>query len=608
MSQLSLLTDFIPASSPVPVHAPARREFVSQAAFSARDYQQRGIDKAFELWGEGSHGVIFRQPTGSGKTVSGALIAERWCAQGENYHAIVIAHERQLVQQFSWEIEDVLGESAPIEMADQKAATSRLAKVIVASRATIKESDDKPNPRLRKFDNALNWLVIIDECHRWKWGLSSCKGILEWFAQNPKSKRLGLSATPERSDKVSLRKLFPDIASDYRLFDAAGGVCAVDDGWAVTYDQRFVTVEGVDFKNLREVAGDFTDEELGEKLTQREALLSLVKPTIDLVGERRTIIFNPTVAMAKAVAGAINSEVGADDLAVSLDGSYPDAIRRDVYRRHQRGDFQFLSVCGLCREGYNDPGIQAVAIFRPTKSRPLAEQMKGRGCRPLKGVVDGLATPEARRAAIAASAKPNCMIVDLVGVTGLADCASTASILAAGLEDEAEVVNRANAAAAAKSEAGEAVDMNDEVRKAARDLREERERARLARIAREEAERLEAERLGKIRGDVRYSERKVEQGQGGSVRRSSERKGPCMMFGKHKGEPIESLNTNYLRTFAEKVPPTKRTQWMFDAIGRELAKRRGEPMPTKAARSVPKVSSIDDANRLFMEAAYDDGE
>ena len=100
-------------------------------------------------------------------------------------------------------------------------------------------------------------------------------------------------------------------------------------------------------------------------------------------------------------------------------------------------------IVSNCREGYDDPGIQAVAIFRPTKSTSLAEQMKGRGCRPLRGTVDGLATKEERLEAIANSPKKNCLIVDLVGVTGLAGAASAARCYAEGQPDE--VVERAEA-------------------------------------------------------------------------------------------------------------------------------------------------------------------
>lgn len=755
------------------------------ARLTPRDYQERGIVTAFRHWDAGHPGVLFRQPTGSGKTVSGTLIADRWLVRGPNYRVLVLAHERQLIQQFAEEIEDILGLRPAIEMADLH-CTGR-EQIIVGSRATI-----KGDRMMRKFNPALNWLLIIDEAHRWAMKLPSCRPIIDHFGGNPNSKRLGLTATPERTDKTTFAALFPAVASDYRLYNLDGGPSAVNDGWAVEYDQRFVTVEGVDFKNLREVRKDFDEKELERVLSEQETLAKLVDPTLDLVGERRTLIFNPGVQMAKAVALYINAKLGYE-AAIQLDGSFHDQDRQQAYRRHQRGDVQFLSVCGLCldsesliltdcgevpikdvtldmrlwdgiefvphggvifkgykpvleyaglkatedhnvwtdsgwkslaackefgleirvggvegkavcesagyyrgagscrqgqsrrtasalrwmrkgqrgrrvgietdaswvqklrqviwraelvahavsrgkealresersvlqglrrawnqiyvrlsrsygsvdhkiawdaqgafagphqqrsplrsrqsslglsapagwqspqqaqrlqppperiqevaevydilnagprhrftanglivsncREGYNDPGIKAVAVYRPTKSRPLAEQMKGRGCRPLRGVVSPDMSAEERRRAIAASEKPNCMIIDLVGITGMADCASTAHILAAGKPDE--VIERANKNALAKNGP---TNMADEIRLAEAEIelesekkrkrQEQRQKAkerRQAKLLEEQIERDEYRKRNGLAPEVRYQDTKVGIGRGGQT-------------------------------------------------------------------------------------------
>lgn len=523
MIQTTLFTD------PVPMYLPPAK----YARFTPRTYQGEAVDNVFRLYGEDVPGAMVRCPTGGGKTLIGAFTADRWLQQGDDYRVIVLAHERQLIKQFADEIHDYFGEKPAIEMGDIH-CTGR-EKIIVASRATlyVKEVDghvgDKEKvSRLFKFDPSKNWLVIIDEAHRWTKSMSSCRHVIEHFEQNEKSRRLGLTATPERTDKITFAKLFPGVASDYRLYNMDGGPCAVEDGWAVRYDQRFITVEGVDFKGLREVAKDFDKNELEAVLGTQETLAKLCEPMLDLVKDRRTLIFNPGVQMAKDVALYINAKVGYE-VAKSVDGSYPDDVRTDIYEQHQTGAIQFLSVCGLCREGYNDPGIQAVAIFRPTKSRSLAEQMKGRGCRPLRGCVKNEMTAEERKSAIAASDKPNCMIVDLVGVTGIADCASTAHILAESYPDE--VIDRANENMRGKSGP---CDVAEEVRKAEQELKdeeaerqrkireqEERAKARLERLARERKEKEEARRRAALDAQVKYTEHEVRHGGGGVVKRDS---------------------------------------------------------------------------------------
>lgn len=556
----------------------------------ARDYQASAAARVRDLFAGGSKGVIIRQPTGTGKTVAGCFIMEEWLSRGPKHRAIVLCHEIQLLDQFSQEIEDILDIRPLIEQGQQNVVTPaqlKRRKIVVASRATLyeKEEEDAAGAkrtvsRLHKFSPSdYKWLVVIDEVHRWLRSLPSCKHILEWFEQDPESRRLGLTATPERGDKRTLKGVTPDVAADYMLYDVDGGPCAIRDGWAVEYDQRFVVVEGVDFTTLREVKGDFDEHELEAILTERKQILSFVKPTIDLVGDRRTISFNVTKHAAKAVARVFNEFKPGS--AFSLDGDAPPHLRNSVYSRHQRGEFQFLCVCGLCREGYNDPGIGAVAVFRPTKSRGLAEQMKGRGCRPLRGLVDGLAGPEERRAAIADSDKPTCMIIDLVGVTGLADCATTAHILASGKPDE--VIDRANKNAL--DEDGP-VDMGEEIRKAQREIDAEREQARQERVERERREDEEAERQAKLKGEVRYSEHAVQQGQGSRVQRPKRR--ARFLRGKFRGRRVVDVPQWYLEGAASNITEPA---WLASAVQKELAERTDPP-----------ADEADDVNRAFQEA------
>lgn len=564
-----------------------------------RDYQSKAIDKAFDLWAQGSKGVIMRQPTGSGKTVTGTLVADRWLQEGKNHRVLVLAHERQLVHQFADEVEDILKVKPGIEMADEVVKANKMPKVVIASRATLyerevttEEGDKESASRLYKFDvNRYKWLIILDEVHRWQWRLKSCRHILEHFKNCP---RLGLTATPMRGDGHTLAKVVPDVAADYRLMDIDGGPCAVLDGWAVPYDQRFVTVEGVDFKNIREIAKDFAPAALEEALTgDYKIVLGMLSALFELVADRRTIIFNPTVDMSKLVSQTINAwgpkwaketSNTPPGEAIHIDGSFPDHARKGIYYRHQTGQFQFLSVVGLCREGYNDPGIGAVAVFRPTKSRGLAEQMKGRGCRPLRGCVDSNMTREERLAAIAASEKSMCMIIDLVGITGMADCATTAHLLAEGKPDE--VIDRANENALKKDGP---IDMAEEVRKAQSEIDEEREQARLNRLEKERLEKEEAERRAKLKAEVRYSQRQVKQGQGSTVHQP--KREARMIWGKHKGQPVADVPTDYL----EWVQGKKLPYWLNNAIRRELQERNGGPIPAGP-------SDMDHVNRMFQES------
>jgi superfamily II DNA or RNA helicase len=568
----------------------------SRAGFTLRDYQVRDLDETFRLWDSGIRGTLTRAATGSGKTICSIAKMDQWLNRGENYRAMVVSYEQQLVWQFAEEIEDFLGVKPSIEMGNERIHHLHIPQITVATRQSllvatppsddelaalkdfgifdagcaphrmtkrwlqllkagtaepqevreaIEEVNCQPEAkdgrwgRVYKFDWKYNWLILWDEAHKHAAHLATVGPVVEWFDKNPDSRRCGMTGTPKRSDGVSIGTvMFPGVSLDYPL-NKPGHPCAVRDGWAVPYIQRYIKVEGVDFANLKRIGKDFDEVELERQLGDEKILASLVEPLLDMVEDRQTLIFSPGVQMAKDVARYINArsrmictcgktrwyptlligdgaqcdcgrmmEVGDinkhPDQAYEVDGETPHSERRRIYTSHQGGEFQFLCVCGLAKEGYNDPNIACVTVFRPVSeaASSLAEQMKGRSCRPLRGLVNATMTKEERLTAIANSSKPSALIIDLVGITGLADCASTVEIYAEGLPDE--ILDRAKVILAAKG-IDEPADVQGAIDQAQREDSAAREAARLEREASEQKARELAERRAKADARVDYS-------------------------------------------------------------------------------------------------------
>lgn len=588
----------------------------TRAGIEPRDYLVKAHDEFFRLYETGARGVLIRAGTGTGKTPMSCAIADTWLARGPDYRWLIVSYETELVWQFAQEVDDFLGLTPGIEMDSETVDADFIPKVVVASRQsllrapspteeqqaelqsfgvtdlgpssaracvkfikhlrkggdscdvrdeierlkTCPEADGNFWSRLHKLDWRLNWLITFDEAHRHAYRLTSVGHIVDWFERNPASVRKGITATPKRSDKVSLgHKMFPEIALDYPLY-SQNKPCAVKDGWAVPYIQKYISVEGVDFRSIAKLGSDFDEADLERLLGAEETLAKLVLPLLDMVGNRPTLIFNPGVEMAKNVARFINARAetkcscgkvkwfpklligdGATcacgqmlsdehvtktgEQARELDGSSPSSERRRVYDDHKNGEFQFLSVCGLCREGYNSPTVACVGVFRPISANAssLAEQVKGRGCRTLKGILRGLETREERLAAIAASAKPNCLVVDLVGITGLADCASTVQIYADGIADELkqegiddyeaeqvakEIEQRAAEILAERME-GDPISVEEAIEQAKREDADTREKIRLEREAAEQRAKEIAEQRARAGAEAKYTEHDV---------------------------------------------------------------------------------------------------
>ena len=95
-----------------------------------------------------------------------------------------------------------------------------------------------------------------------------------------------------------------------------------------------------------------------------------------------------------------------------MDGTTKPDERKERFERFASGAVRFLVNVGVATEGTDLPRCSCVAIVRPTMSRGLFVQMAGRGVR-LRDAWDvEPATAEERRAAIAISPKPDCLLLN----------------------------------------------------------------------------------------------------------------------------------------------------------------------------------------------------
>ena len=392
---------------------------------SLRPYQASDVEACFRLWDSGATGTLTRLATGMGKTRSSIAKMQRWLASGVRRRCMILIHETQLADYWAEQIAKHLGITPGIEMAERRSSPHD--RVVIASRSTLLKKSDGSS-RLHKFDPVLDWLVIYDECDRYAHRQASTGHIVDWFEQNPASKRSGITGTPNRYDRVSiLDKMFPAIATDIPM------PAAIEQGWSVPIRQAFVQVTGMELDDMPP-GQDARDEQMARQLANRVA--TCAQPTLDLAGSRRTIMFSPRRDVAHAVADWMNRDRRIR--CVAVDGTIKPAARKAIYAAYGRGEFQFLSCCGLCTRGFDDPETSCVAVFRSFSkdAGALAEQIKGRGTRVLPGVVDGLHSAEERRAAIAASNKPDMLVIDLMGDSGIGRSHSTLDLLYNGLPDE----------------------------------------------------------------------------------------------------------------------------------------------------------------------------
>ena len=100
----------------------------------------------------------------------------------------------------------------------------------------------------------------------------------------------------------------------------------------------------------------------------------------------------------------------------------------------------------MLTKGYDDRTIRAVFMCRKTKSRRLYVQVMGRGTRPDCEGLNDAASADERRAMIAASVKPDVLMVNMVGIGETVRDVTVIDVL--GSADDQAIIDRAKEIAA----------------------------------------------------------------------------------------------------------------------------------------------------------------
>lgn len=327
---------------------------------SLRSYQQSARAGVARVHASARGGLVVL-PTGMGKTRIAGAVA--WDHKVAGSKVLVLCPTIVLCQQMHLDMRK-LGLRSDIEQAEnhvQRMGRTPLADVVVASVATMR------GRRLQSFPFDTFGLVITDEAHR-SIG-NQYRAIYEHFSA---AKLLGLTATPDRVDGVSLGNVYDQVA--YGEMTMLRGI---SEGWLVPL--RFKTaVTDFDPTHIRTVAGEVDAGSVAEELVRSGALHQAANTLAELAGDERTVAFLPTVAASKAfVAELLARKVSA----CHIDGTTTQETREDAFARFVAGDIRVLANVGVLTEGWDCPAASVIALLNPTKSRSRLTQMIGRGTR-----------------------------------------------------------------------------------------------------------------------------------------------------------------------------------------------------------------------------------
>lgn len=319
-----------------------------------RPYQQQAKDAIFSEWKNGIKKTLLVLPTGCGKTIVFAKVAEE-CVKGGS-RVLILAHRGELLDQAA----DKIGKSTGLGCATEKAEQTCLGswfRIVVGSVQSMMR--DK---RLNQFPNDYFNTIIIDEAHHCI--SDSYQKVLRHF---PDAEVLGVTATPDRGDMQNLGTVFESLAYEYTLPKA------IKEGYLSPIKAVTIPLK-IDMSAVGVQAGDFKSGDIATALDPY--LESIAEEMEKYCSNKKTVVFLPLVKTSQKFRDILNNH---GFKAAEVNGDSKD--RAEILEAFDKDQYNVLCNSMLLTEGWDCPSVDCIVVLRPTKVRSLYCQMVGRGTR-----------------------------------------------------------------------------------------------------------------------------------------------------------------------------------------------------------------------------------
>lgn len=286
-----------------------------------RPHQDRSVTQLRQAYAQGSRAPLLVLPTGGGKTAVASYIVRSHLDKVQDGACLWVAHRRELVDQAT---RSLAGVGAPLH------------RIEVASVQALLAGERRPDVSL----------VVLDEAHHYvarEW-----RTLAEHYAG---AIRLGLTATPERSDGTAMGDIFDSLVVGATVRELT------DAGWLVPCD-----ILSPAKKQRKAVACD-----------------GPVAAYAKHCAEKRTVVYCSNVEHAEQTDAEFR-EAGIE--APCIDGSTPPDERATALARFAAGEISVLCNVYVLTEGWDCPSTECVILARGVGHTGMAFQIVGRALRP----------------------------------------------------------------------------------------------------------------------------------------------------------------------------------------------------------------------------------
>ena len=323
-----------------------------------RPYQAEAKAAVFEQWDKGALKTLLVLPTGCGKTIVFAKVAEDCVRQG--YRVLILAHRGELLEQAADKIKKSTNLGCATEKAEQTCLGSWF-RITVGSVQSMQREK-----RLSQFSEDYFNVIIIDEAHH-----CISDGYQKVLQHFPSAKVLGVTATPDRGDMRNLGEFFESLAYEYTLPKA------IREGYLSPIKAMTIPLQ-LDLSGVSIQSGDFKAGDIATALDPY--LHQIADEMMKYCSDRKTVVFLPLVKTSQKFKEILNEK---GFKAAEVNGESKD--RAEVLEDFDKGEYNVLCNSMLLTEGWDCPSVDCVIVLRPTKVRSLYSQMVGRGTRLYEG-------------------------------------------------------------------------------------------------------------------------------------------------------------------------------------------------------------------------------
>lgn len=349
-----------------------------------RPYQQAAITAIYGYFQTHTGNPLVVIPTAGGKSLVMASFIEGVLKAWPDQRILIVTHVRELIAQNHAEMIGLWPDAPSGIYSAGLGKREAQARILFAGIQSIHR---------RAGEIGHTDLVLIDEAHLIP-GKSSTmyRRFLDALKKiNPALKVIGLTATPFRLDCGMLHEgqnaLFTDIAYEAPVREL------IDAGYLSPLVSKQPATR-LDVSKVGTRAGDFIARDLAAAVDQDAITRAAVTEIIAHGRDRQSwLAFCSGVEHARHVA----EEFGRQGISCrTIFGDTPKDERDAILAAFKRGEIRALASMGVLTTGFNAPGVDLIALLRPTQSAGLYVQMVGRGTR-------------------LAPDKENCLVLDFAG-------------------------------------------------------------------------------------------------------------------------------------------------------------------------------------------------